>query len=96
MTWGQKFRKLSDTRLEELAVSEFDEKVVLATCRARADEGFTWAEIRPSRPVDISRTAAALAMKETLQKQQLRLEWEPVRDKPDAPAFMVLKVSWDR
>lgn len=96
MTWGQKFRKLTAERLEELAIAEFSEKIILEVCRTRADQGFNWAEVRPSRPVDVSKTEAAMAMRTALAKQQLRLEWEPVRERSEAPAFMVLRISWER
>lgn len=97
MTWGQKFRKLSNQRLEELAETEFSDKAVLAICRERADLGFNWAEIRPSRPVNVSGTLAASAMRDALGKQQLRLEWVPIQEDPDPlRKYFALRVSWEK
>jgi hypothetical protein len=94
MTWGQKFRKMSAKALEALAEKEFSEHVVLEACRERAVQGYHWCDIKPSLPLDVRKTEAVIAMLEALQKQQLRIEWNPVKEKPDGPPYMTLHIEW--
>ncbi|MFB2553787.1 hypothetical protein [Ensifer soli] len=95
MTIGQNLRNKAMKSREELARAEFSKEAILKACNARAAEGFTWCEIRPSKAIDVQRTEAVAAMKEELSGEQLRLEWQPVREQPDTPPYTVLRVSWE-
>jgi hypothetical protein len=96
MTWGQTLRNKMSKSREELARVEFTTKAILEACGKRAAEGYSWCEIRPSRPISVEKTKAVNEMLLELGGDQLRFEWEPFRERPDLPAYSVLKVSWEK
>lgn len=96
MTWGQTLRNKTAKSREELARVEFAAAVILEACRKRAVEGHSWCEIRPSRPISVEKTKAVSDMLAELSGEQLRFEWEPLRERPDLPTHSVLRVSWEK
>ena len=95
IVYGQALREKAKKSREALAKAEFSKEVILEACRARAADGFTWCEIRPSRHIDVNKTKAWAETKQQLADQQLRFEWVIVRERPDVPGFKVLTISWD-
>lgn len=94
-TWGDKLQGISKAKLERLATAEFAPKTIYAACEERAALGFSWAEIRPSIPVNVQNTAAVKTLLAALAKEKLCIEWIPIRDKPDSP-YLALHISWEK
>lgn len=94
MTWGQKFARLANRSLEELATEEFSATAILEKARAVAAQGYKSCIIVPSRPVDIRQTEAFKLTREELQKQRLRLTWETRVQPPHNEPYAVLVISW--
>lgn len=96
MTWGQKLRKATSTGLHTLVTAEFSKEAIYKLCLERAALGYSWIDIRPSLPIDISKTPALEALKTDLAKEQMHVEWVPIREKPDLPPFCVLRIDWSK
>jgi hypothetical protein len=94
-TWGDKLQGISKAKLNSLAAAEFAAKTVYAACEERAALGFSWAEIRPSIPVNVQECEAVKALLEGLAKEKVRHEWVPLQDGPDAKYF-ALRISWEK
>jgi hypothetical protein len=94
-TWGDKLLKISASKLNQLAAAEFSKERIYAACAERAGLGFTWAEIRPSRPVDVKECEAVQALLVELAKEKVRIEWSPVQEGPDHK-FLALRISWEK
>lgn len=94
MTIGQRLMKTAAKALEELASREFSREVILEACREAAAKGFTYCQVRPSIPVDISATDHMKALRKEWEKEWLQLAWIP-HALPGEPPFKILEVRWD-
>lgn len=72
-----KLRQLVDDAREKLARQDFDAATVLGTVSAAAVAGFGSVTIRPSLPLNISRTKAVKVLTDWLDREGLRWEWVP-------------------
>lgn len=67
----------------------------MGSCRDAAAKGFTYCQVRPSIPVDVSATDHMKALRQELEKEWLQLAWIP-HALPGEPPYKVLELRWDK
>lgn len=94
MTIGQTLAKTAAKALELMAENEFSRAKILEACNAAAAKGFMTCQMRPSVPVDLSKTKCLQALRAELEKERVDSSWIP-HAMPGEPAFKVLELRWE-
>lgn len=89
-------RQAADAR-EAMAKELFDVATVGAAMAAAAAKGETLFRITPPEPFDLQKTAAAIALADTLKKEDFKVSWEAHNNPlgPDEAPFFSLVVRWE-